>query len=93
MSNEVFVKIPIDMIAEIASGEGGPEILLALSSKWAVVLQGKSGQYFTEGFEDQESCAVRVAGLHKDKDLDVRYVLKDGIPRKNVKIEVKAVFR
>jgi hypothetical protein len=66
--------------------------LIDLASKWSIIIEA-FGSLTVEGFETQEECASRVAELHMDKEQKVLYVLKDGVPRKNVKIEVKARFR
>jgi hypothetical protein len=95
MTHEVsdnVVHIPIGVIATIASEAGGCVTLLDLASKWSIIVSA-SNSLHVECFDTQEECASRVADLHMDKEQKVLYVLKDGVPRKNIKIEVKARFR
>jgi hypothetical protein len=92
MNDNVIVHVPIGILATMASEAGGAISLLSLSEKWSIIIQALDG-YSIEGFSSQEECANRVAELHMNKECKVLYVLKDGVPRKNVKIEVKARFR
>lgn len=84
------VKIPISNFIKILE-DSGIGALKELNKRWSIVVMD-DGFFTTEGFDDQCSCSDRVAKLH-GTSAEVIYVLKNGIPRKNVRIEVKARFR
>ena len=103
MDKENFViRIPVNDILSIIKGARynssddtpvTPELAIqALAKPWAIVARDIDGTFFTEGFEDHKSCAERVASFHST-EYQVIHVLKNGIPRKNVTIEVNARFR
>jgi hypothetical protein len=102
--NESFVvRIPITEIVKIIEGAKYQEsdgdhpvtptsVLMELSKPWAIVCRDIEGVYFVQGFEDQKTCSIRVGEFY-NTEYTVVYVLKNGIPRKNITIEVKARFR
>ncbi|MBN2258107.1 MAG: hypothetical protein JW704_09810 [Anaerolineaceae bacterium] len=91
VSRDMKVMIPFAEIIKVAEDAGSKE-LRNLMSPWSVVMRDIEGKYYTVAFEDQSGCAGYVAHCHGGEDTVV-YVLKNGIPRKSVKIEVKARFR
>ncbi len=94
MSESFVVRIPLVDIQKIVEGNGAAaiEALGRLSSPWALVIRDEEGRFVTEGYDDQSECSDRVAKF-RGSSSSVLYVLKHGIPRKNVRIEVKARFR
>lgn len=91
MEEDFVVRVPSEWMIKIFEA-GGVEAIRNLQNPWAVIIQEDSGAILTKGFEDQSSCADLVAKLH-GSGAEPIYVLKKGIPRKNVKIEVRARFR
>lgn len=88
---DFVIKIESKPLVQIVKA-GGVEALMELQKPWAVVIREENNTISTKGFDDQGSCAELVANLH-GTDAEVVYVLKNGVPRKNVRIEVKARFR
>jgi hypothetical protein len=87
---DFVIKIPVSNLTKILE-DSGIGAIKDLSKQWSIVVVD-DGFFTTEGFDDQCSCSDRVAKLH-GTNAEVVYVLKNGIPRKNVRIEVKARFR
>lgn len=101
--NESFVvRISVGDIIKVIEGanyqsaDGKPvtpvSAIRELAKPWAIVCRDVDGTYFTQGFENRESCSQRVADFH-NTEYTVIYVLKNGIPRKNITIKVTARFR
>lgn len=89
------VRIPLIEIVEILDcidREVLEQAVRDLTRRWCVVFEEKQGALMTKGFDTQSECAEFVSDLYRTEDV-VKHVLKNGIPRKNVKIEVKARFR
>jgi len=102
---ETFVvKIPLVDIVKIVQdasrydgndgwdGYTSVEALKNMQSPWSVVMRDIEGRYYTASFKEQSDCAAYVASHHGGEDAVV-HVLKKGVPRKNVRIDVTARFR
>ena len=96
------VKIPIEVIQKIVlSAQSSPiseecdsdcnvrNALHRLGYKWGVIYQGPDECLYTAGFAEYDDCAEFVANNY-GTDTKILYVLRDGVPRKNVKVQVKA---
>lgn len=76
------------------------KVTYALKAPWCLILAKEDGDtgvdgavtYTVESFDDQSSCAERVAELYST-GIDVVHILKNGVPRRNVRVEVRARFR
>jgi hypothetical protein len=88
---DFVIRVPSEWIVKVVES-AGIDGLRNLQSPWAVIIQEESGIVSTSGFEDQPSCSAMVASIH-GTDAEAVFVLKNGIPRKNIRIEVTARFR
>ena len=92
---ELMLKIPYWVIVSIvldAEARGVSvlrDTLDALNSKWVIIAKDEEGKYFVQGYVEYDDCASQVAHYH-GTEYQVQYVLKNGFPRKNVRVEVKA---
>lgn len=91
---EVIGKIIADAFSAPISENCGEECNVnnaigALGYEWSVVYGLKGGSLRTAGFCEYNDCATFVATQY-GTDIEVLYVLKRGVPRKNVKVQVKA---
>lgn len=90
--DDFVIKVPGEWLVRIVSC-GGVEALQALRKPWAVVIkEAEADLVCVKGFDTQGECSDLVADLH-GTDAQVVFVLKRGIPRKNIRIEVRARFR
>lgn len=88
--NDVIVKMPIDMLTEIAT-DCGPESLLDLGMPFAVVFR-KDEKITVKSFIERDG-AVDLAGkIAWDNSLELVAILKNGVPR-NYKIDLNVRFR
>lgn len=92
ISDNLVVHVPIGILSTIALEEGGCVSLIDLASKWSIIAEAFNFLR-VESFETREECALRVGEIYVDKNQKILYVLKDGVPRKNIKVDVKARFR
>lgn len=96
------VKLPIGIIGKIIrDAMSGPiteecdsacmvsNALVSLQYEWSVVYLEKGGRIRAAGFCEYGDCAKFVATQY-GTDVEVLYVLKCGVPRKNVRVQVKA---
>lgn len=93
---ELMLKIPFWVIMRIATDAQGRSeknelvnALSALAAKWVIIATDEEGKFFAEGYDEYDACANKVAYFH-GTEFSVVYVLRDGSPRKNVRVEVKA---
>ena len=96
------VKIPVSVIEEIVSDALKDDVtddcdvscnvknaLHRLTFKWSVIYMDTDAILRTAGFADYDDCASFVA-KHYNTTTEIKYVLREGTPRKNVKVQVKA---
>jgi hypothetical protein len=92
-----IVKIPIEdiikIVEDVEEGNSKIEALRNLKKPWALIMKDNYGKYFTMGFETRSDCADEVSECYMNEGFSIVHVLKRGIPRKNITIEVKARFR
>lgn len=99
---DFVVRIPVSDFVKIIEGvrsyqdDEAPvtevEAIKELMNPWAIVVRDVDGSYFTHGFIDHKSCAAKVASFY-NTEYQVIHVLKNGIPRKKITVEVNARFR
>ena len=63
--------------------------LCRLGFKWSIIYSGADGRLSTAGFVEYDDCSEMVAKMY-GTETTLQYVLRDGVPRKNVKVQVKA---
>lgn len=96
------VKVPISVIEKIIlCAQSAPiteecdsdcnvrNAIGALGYKWAVIYDVPENGYRTAGFSEYDDCSQFVAD-HYNTSVEILYVLREGTPRKNVKVQVKA---
>lgn len=102
VNDKHVVKIPIEVIQKIIlDAQNAPvsetcdsdcnvrNALHRLGFKWSVVYSGKDDRLYTAGFSEYDDCSKFVAENY-GTDTEILYVLREGTPRKNVKVQVKA---
>lgn len=93
MEGKMIVQLPMEDIQKIVSDAPDPVGALGkLNYPWCIVVKGSDEKWYIIPFEDQAECAAKVADYHGSAD-EVVYVLKNGIPRKSIKVEISVKFR